>query len=143
MGSVWVIALFVASGVFLHATATHVIGGLQRPLDHTNLLFGGVCLAAVGMALSLAFVYAVRTPEQYMLALRWNLALVMLLCAVFPWFVAALTGVRAVGWLSASTTLLIVLFLLNLFEPHGLSFLDRAVVQSLQLPWGRHLNQQS
>jgi diguanylate cyclase (GGDEF)-like protein/PAS domain S-box-containing protein len=133
--------LLVLIGVYACAAAAHLSAGLQRPPEMRHLLFGAICLALIGFAVTDAELYEVFTVPGYVQALKWNISLGALIFAALPWLVSAFTGVRPRRFLIALTALQALLLVTNLLQPYSLQFTQISDIHAQQLPWGEAVAQ--
>jgi diguanylate cyclase (GGDEF)-like protein/PAS domain S-box-containing protein len=128
--------LYLLAGIFAYATVHHAIIALASPRDRTQLLFAAMCLLMVPFALFHVFALQAANIDEFVLALRWNLASVLLFLPLFLWFVALHTGTRPRSFLVGMSLLFLWLFVVDLAQPYSLQYDRIDGLRTLQLPWG-------
>jgi diguanylate cyclase (GGDEF)-like protein len=128
--------LLVLAGVCAYAAVNHLSVGLHRPFDHAHLLFAGMCLSLVPLAVFHVLTLQATDTGEFIRALRWNLAAPLLFFVMFPWFIALYTGKRPLPLLAGLNALFALLLIVNLTEPYGLQYDRFDGIRMLQLPWG-------
>ena len=133
------VVLLVLSGVCLFAAVRHFANGFWRPMDRANILFGVMCCSAACMAFTLAKLYGAWTVPEFTALMKLNLLATLFFYVVFPWFIAAHTGQRAVSWVAALSAVLAVLIVFNFLMPYGMqqTRIDRIV--SKPMLWGESI----
>lgn len=117
----------------------HLINGGRRPRNWVNIWFGLAALSMVPFGLFHVAAYQAGSMDSYVVALRWNIAAVLLMHVFFIWFIAVYTrvGGRAILW--GATLWFTALFLLNLLAPYTVQYAGDVALERLRLPWGETL----
>jgi signal transduction histidine kinase len=126
----------VITGVCVLAAVRHMLNGLWRPFDKSNILFSVMCCCAAGTAWTQAQLYQTWSIEEYAVTLKWNISFVMAFLIVFPWFTSAVTGRQSLRWLTATTLVFIALLAVNLIQPSGAQLVRIERIETRYMPWG-------
>lgn len=136
MIEVLIAALYLASGAGAYAAIEHLSTGMTPPRSANHLLLAAMCvLAALGAIFQARTLQAASTAD-FVRALRLNLAAMLAVASVFPWFIAGYTGARARPFLAALTALFAALLVANQVLPYTLQYQEVTGVRMLRLPWG-------
>src|SRR6185436_18603359 len=133
------VVLLVLSGVCLFAAVRHFANGFWRPMDRANILFGVMCCSAACMAFSLAKLYGAWTVPEFTALMKWNLLFTLFFFVVLPWFIAAHTGQRSVGWVAALSAVFAILIVLNFLMPYGAQQAQIDRIVSKPMLWGESI----
>lgn len=136
MTKIVILCLLLLSGMCAYASINHLFVALRRPLERTHLLFAIMCLIMVTFTLSHALVLQAANTSEFILALRWNLAVPFLFFHFFLWFIALYTGKRLLPLIVGLNTLFVVLFVANLTLPYTIQYDRFDGIRVLYLPWG-------
>jgi len=136
MGAYSVAGFHVIAGVCVLAAVRHLSTGLWRPIDKANVLFGGMCCAAVGTAFTQAQLYQTWSIDEYAGLFKWNVFFILCFLALLPWFTAAVTGRQSRRWLIFLTVIFLVLLTLNVVQPVGAQLAGIERIETRYLPWG-------
>jgi PAS domain S-box-containing protein len=136
MNAILVPVLYSLSGVCAYAALHHALVAWRRPMDRTQLLFVGMCVAIGLYIVAKAGAYQTDTAQELVAARRWELSFALVFLAALPWFVAEYTAVRPRWLLASVSTLLAAVFVANLTLPYGITFVELPEVQRMTLPWG-------
>lgn len=135
-----ILSLYILSGACVYGAAIHIFGAIRRPFAASHLLFSCICTALAIFGVTHVLAYQAATAPEYVAALRWNIAAVIVLFMLFPWSIADYSGVRARWFLVGSTAVFAVLFLVNLGQPHTIQFTQPPVIGTIELPWSETLS---
>lgn len=141
MTTLTITSLFVLIGICLYAVITHLNIALRRPYNSTHFTFACLTLSVALAIFGQVQLYQAHTVPEFISALRWNLAFILLAFAFFHWFVAGFSRVQAKPFLIGMSTLFVVFFVLNQFAPYTLQYADVTSLRFLQLPWGEVITQ--
>lgn len=128
--------LYLLAGIMAYATVHHFTIALSSPRQPVQVLFACMCLVAVPFAISLAQTFQSTNAAEFVVALRWNIATILLFTALLPWFASLYSGKRPGPWLAGLSVLFIVLFVVDLTQPYSLQYNQFDGVRTLYLPWG-------
>lgn len=136
MNGIIVPGIFLLSGICAYAAVTHLAAGLRRPRDRVHLLFAvmSITMALFGVANGLG--YQAATVAEAGRALKWGLGVAALFFMLFPWFIAAYTGLRPKRLLAGYSVLMAGLLAVNFLQPFSLQYQDIQGLERLHLPWG-------
>jgi signal transduction histidine kinase len=126
----------VISGVCVLAAVRHMLNGLWRPFDKSNILFSVMCCFAAGTAWTQAQLYQTWSIDEYAVTLKWNISFAIGFLTVLPWFTSAVTGRQSLRWLIATTLVFIALLALNLIQPSGAQLARIERIETKYMPWG-------
>lgn len=136
MHSLAIPSLYLLAGISAYAALFHLIIGLRRPFDHTNLVFASMCLAIVVYAILNASTMQAADLARFVLSLKWNISVIIVFLGLFPWFIALYSERQQRIVPSGLAALMIMLFVINLTQPYSLQFDQLDNIKTLQLPWG-------
>jgi hypothetical protein len=135
--TIFVPALWVASGVSLFAGVHFASKGLLRRQERVFLAFGILCLLGAGYILLSAQWYRATSAIEASWILRIQMSLVCLVYPVFVWFAALYTGQPASrGWLASVSVSFGALLAMNLWSPASFLYAEVTQGEPLALPWG-------
>ena len=129
-------SLYLLAGVCAYATLIHLSAGLRRPFDLTHIIFGCMCLLMAPFAITHASTLQATDISQLTVALKWNLAIVLVVLALLPWFIAQYTGKYPRPFLLGLTALFAVLSIVNFMAPYSLQYAHISEIRILHMPWG-------
>jgi len=129
-------SLYLLAGIMVYATIHHLTITLKPPRNYIQLLFAGICLCTVLVAIFLSRTLQATNNADFVRALKEILASGMLFYSLFIWFIALRTGIKPRSFLVALTTLFAVLLVVNLTQPYSLQYDQLDGIYYMQLPWG-------
>jgi diguanylate cyclase (GGDEF)-like protein/PAS domain S-box-containing protein len=133
-------SLFFLAGLCGFAALNHLFIAVRRPLDRVHLLFAVMCLLTAVFALSHVKTLTAATVAEYLPALRWNLSVVIVFLALFPWFIAEYTGTFPQPLLAGFSALYLVLLAINLTHPYTVQYETVLGLERVRLPWGEEFS---
>lgn len=136
MHEIIVTCLYVLAGICSYAAINHMSVGLRRPFDAKHLIFSIICLLMVPFAFFNALTMQATNASDFIRALKWDLAAVVLFMFSFTWFIAFYTREFPRTFLIGMNALFILLFAANLTQPFGLQYDRLDGIRIRQLPWG-------
>ena len=132
-------SLYLLAGIMVYATAHHFAIAIKPPRDHEHLVFAGMCLSAVPLAILHAHALNASDIAGFAWALKWSIGSMMLFMILYLWFIALHTGKLLRPLLGALSVLFAMLFVVNLTLPNSLQYDQIDRLHSLQLPWGERV----
>lgn len=132
-------SLYWLAGILSFATVFHFVVAINPPRDRVHLLFSAISFVTIFIALSHIRSLQAVTNAEYILALRWNIATILLLMLLFPWFIALFTGVHPRSLLVGLSVLQAALFVANLVQPYTLQYDQFYGLNTLRFPWGEQV----
>jgi diguanylate cyclase (GGDEF)-like protein/PAS domain S-box-containing protein len=129
-------SLYLLAGIMVYATVHHLTIALSPPRQNMQLIFACMCLLAVPFAISHAQILQATNTAEFVLALKWNLASLILFFILLPWFAALYSEKRPSPRLAGLSLLFAVLFVVNLVQPYSLQYRQFDGIRTLELPWG-------
>ncbi len=136
MDAIVVSSLYVIAGIVAYAAAHHFLIAAKPSKNVTQMLFAVMCVLSVFFALFLARNLKSGNTAEFISTLRLNLAAILLLLAVLPWFIGLYTGLMIRPLMTGLSALFALLFLVNLFLPYTLQYEHIDRLYNLDLPWG-------
>ena len=137
--SIIIPSLYLLSGICVYAMVSHLFFGLRSPLDYRHLLFSGLCLLSVLFAFSHIQMSQMTDIDEFITALKWNLAAALAFVTLFLWFIACYSGKRPLHLLIGLSILFAVLCVVNFTQPYSLQFDNISGLRTLRMPWGETL----
>lgn len=129
-------SLYLLAGIMVYATIHHLTIALKPPRNTMEMLFAGICLCTVLLAVFHSRSLQTTNNIDFVRALKETIASGMLFYPLFIWFVALRTGIRPRSLLVALTVLFTGLFVINLAQPYSLQYDQFGGIYYSQLPWG-------
>ena len=129
-------SLYVLAGIMVYATIHHLTIALKAPRNYTQLLFAGICLCAVSVAIFHSRSLQATNNTDFVGAVKETLAAGILFYPLFIWFTALRTQIRPWVLLVALTALFTVLFVVNLAQPYSIQYAQFDGIYYMHLPWG-------
>ncbi len=129
-------SLYLLAGIMVYATIHHLSIALKPPRNYMQMVFAGLCLCAVLLAIFHSQSLQATNLFEFVQALKGTLAAGLLFYPLFFWFIAIRTGIRPRFLLGVLTVLFAVLFVVNLTQPYSLQYNQLDELYTLQLPWG-------
>lgn len=128
--------LYLFSGVCLHACLTHIWAGLRQPYHLAQIAFSATSLIAALFAIAHGYALQASDPGQFVVALKWSIALALLFCMLLILFAALYTRNSTAVTPKGLYLLLAVFFVINLVQPYSLQYEDFRELRTITLPWG-------
>ena len=129
-------SLYLLAGIMVYATIHHLTIALKSPRNYMQMLFSGICMCAVLIAIFHSRSLQATNFSEFIRALKETLAAGMVFYPLFIWFIALRTGIRPRFLLAALTVLFAFLFVVNLAQPYSLQYEQLDGIYTLHLPWG-------
>ena len=129
-------SLYLLAGIMVYATIHHLSIALKPPRNYMQMLFAGICLCAVQVAIFHSQSLQATNVIDFVRALKGTLAAGVLFYILFIWFIALRTGIRPRFLLVALTALFTGMFVVNLTQPYSLQYDQLDGLYTLHLPWG-------
>ncbi|MGA7193451.1 MAG: hypothetical protein WBW94_07440, partial [Anaerolineales bacterium] len=129
-------SLYLLAGIMVYATIHHLTIALKTPRNYMQMLFSGICMCAVLLAIFHSRSLQASNFSEFVRALKETLAAGMVFYPLFIWFIALRTGIRPRFLLAALTVLFAFLFVVNLAQPYSLQYDQLDGIYTLHLPWG-------
>jgi diguanylate cyclase (GGDEF)-like protein/PAS domain S-box-containing protein len=129
-------ALYLLAGLCLYASASHLLHASHSVRRVEHLLFAAMCLLLAGSAISIALSYQATSIEAYTGPMKAYYGLIAALYVLFAAFIARYTETPARVLLSVLGILMVVVWVANARQPHGLQWTEIAELGSVALPWG-------
>jgi diguanylate cyclase (GGDEF)-like protein/PAS domain S-box-containing protein len=136
MTEVIIPSLYLLSGVCLYACGVHLMSGFERPRNITQVAFGFCALAVAFFSIFHVLSLRATGVEAFISALRWTLALSIVVYGCLFWFIALLTQQIPKAISLAYALVLTVMFVINLMQPYTLQFDQITGLNHWLLPWG-------
>lgn len=136
MNGILVPSLYVAAGLAVYATISHLLYSRQsaRRMEHRLFAAMGALMAVV--AVSSAQTYQATSVDTYTQALTLNIFLLAPFYVLFAAFVAAHTRTRATPIISGLLVLLVITWVVNALQPYSMQHLSIDAIHIVELPWG-------
>ncbi|WP_018141935.1 EAL domain-containing protein [Thioalkalivibrio sp. ALJ7] len=136
MNGILVPSLYVAAGLAVYATISHLLYSRQsaRRMEHRLFAAMGALMAVV--AVSSAQTYQATSVDAYARALTLNIFLLAPFYVLFAAFVAAHTRTRATPIISGLLVLLVITWVVNALQPYSMQYHSIDAIHVLELPWG-------
>jgi diguanylate cyclase (GGDEF)-like protein/PAS domain S-box-containing protein len=128
-------SMYLLAGIMVYATVHHFAIAINSPRDLKQMVFAGMCLLAVPLAIFHAITLDSSNIIEFVWALKWSISSMLLFMIFFLWFVALFTGKLLKPLLGALSALFAVLFMVNLTLPNSLQYDQIDRLHSLRLPW--------
>ncbi len=139
MHNIVIPSLYVLSGLSIYATLNHLIVGLRRPFSLIHFIFAGITILILPLSFSEIAMLQATSVTKLILALKLNIAALLLFFILFPWFISLYTKNRPHSLLLCLNVLFALLFLVNLSQPFSLQYNSLTGLQVLHMPWGEQL----
>jgi len=140
-------SMAILSGVCLYAGIHFLLhfwhsrlAGAANPL---YLLFGFMCLFAIGYICSELAAYNSHTAQDYVLAFKWRGFFTMALFMIWPWFVDRYTNLGSKILTTGLSLFFVVVGLIDLVRPYGSLFNSLPILSVLSFPWGEQVSFQN
>jgi diguanylate cyclase (GGDEF)-like protein/PAS domain S-box-containing protein len=138
--SIVIPAYFISAGIMLY---TGIHAAMMRFVGRQTTLylaFAVMCFCAAGYQLAAAGYYMSASVEEAVVALRWQIASLMIFFPSYFVFVAHYTKQQQIKtWFSVITLLFGVMLVVNLVSPYSLRFNTLEMSAPLRLTWGETL----
>lgn len=131
--------LSILAGICLYAGIHHFLVGAHRRPDPTHLWFAVLSLCITAYVLAKLAAYSAGSTDVLVGARRAELSFAALALAVLPWFVAAYTDDKRRLLLWVHSGLGAAIFVINIWLPYGISFIESPTLHYFTLPWGEQV----
>lgn len=131
--------LSILAGICLYAGVYHFLVGAHRRPDPTHLWFAVLSLTITAYVLAKLTAYSAGSTDVLVGARRVELSFAALALAILPWFVAAYTDEKRRLLLWVHSGLGAAVFVVNIWLPYGISFIESPTLHYLTLPWGEQV----
>ena len=127
--------LYLLAGIMVYAAVYHFASAISLQRDYVQMLFAAMCLLVVPHALFHGEMLQSPDVTAFARALKWDLATILLLLILLPWFVVMSSEERHLPLPVGLSFLFVVLFFVNLARPFSLQYdhIDR--LRTIRLPW--------
>jgi diguanylate cyclase (GGDEF)-like protein/PAS domain S-box-containing protein len=133
-------AYFISAGIVLY---TGIHAAMMRFVGRQTTLylaFAVMCFCAAGYQLTAAGYYMSGNVDEAVVALRWQIASLMIFFPAYFVFVARYTRQQQIrSWLAVITLLFGVMLVVNFVSPYSLRFSNLEMTAPLRLPWAETL----
>jgi len=133
-------SLLILTGICVYAAINHAFISYQRPFSRVHFLFSLLCITLTAFELLHLFTYSADTIPQMVFMLKWELTAILLAMGIFPWFISEYSGIRPQWLLVGITASIVLMLLINIFEPYSLQYLDVKKIEQLQMFWGERIS---
>lgn len=141
MTSVFIPALWIASGVCLFAGIHFVVTGLLLRREPVFLAFGILCLLVAALFPLSAEWYQASDVVAAGRIKRWQLTLACFIYPTLVWFIGCYTDQpRLARWVGGFAVPFAGLLFVNFDSPYGFLYATIALQSPLVLPWGETIN---
>jgi PAS domain S-box-containing protein len=138
-GHLFISAQILMAGFTAYAAIQHYSNQHRWSGDRLHLLFAAIALLTSLWALSFVFVFQSTSVADCLAATRTNVAIVLLLASIVPWFFADYSGIRNNSLLVGLSGQCAVLFIANLIQPYTVLYTEIHGLGELVLPWGERI----
>lgn len=128
--------LYLLAGILFYATLHHFVSVLHPRRSFAQIIFTCLCLLALPFDYYYIQTLQATNLAEFIHALKWNLAAVLLMVPLFAWFIALHTNKFSRLFLVGTSVLFAVLFAVNLWQPDSLQYDQIEGIRTLRLPWG-------
>ena len=129
-------SLYLMAGIMAYATFHHLSIALNPPRDPIQLLFGIMCMVSIPYFTFHAQMLQATDPTEFIKALRFNVASVLLYVIFLLWFIAFFTVSKPLAFLWGVSLIFAIMFVANLILPFTIQYEQLEGIRSLKLPWG-------
>ncbi|WP_019594645.1 EAL domain-containing protein [Thioalkalivibrio sp. ALM2T] len=129
-------SLYLAAGLAIYATLSHLLHSQQSARSTEHRLFAAMCALMALLAVGSAQTYQAGTVEAYTRALTLNVYLLGPFYVLFAAFVAAHTRTSARWLISGLLVLLVITWVVNTLQPYSMQYQVIDELRLLELPWG-------
>ena len=136
MTSVVPVALGVVAGISFCAGFHHLFSGLSRTREEVSLSFALMGLLLFGYALSGISRYQATSVSDFVIGMKWQIALLFLFAPAFVWFTTSYTGLESRRFSLVMAGLFLVILVVHVASPLGVLYSEIEEIRALTLPWG-------
>ena len=135
----FIYALIFIAGFSAYSAIQHCTHEHRWPQRRVHLLFAAIALLVSLFALINTLVFQATTVADYLVLVRVNMAIGLLLFALLPWFLAEYSDVRPKPALAGLSSLFALLLFVNLTQPYTVLHKEIHGLELLTLPWGERI----
>jgi len=132
MNEIAIHGLYLLAGLLAYASITHFAVAIQPPYERSQFLFAGMCTVLVPFAIFHARALEVDNLTDFITALKWNAATILLFFLLFIWFISEYSHRRPKAFLFSLSALLTLLIIVNQVLPYSLQFESIEALKTLE-----------
>ncbi|HYW85132.1 MAG TPA: hypothetical protein VFB30_17855, partial [Spirochaetia bacterium] len=117
MNQIYIAGLIFLSGFLTYSAVSHLTNGRRGLQFRVHALLAGICLVMAALIPSEIMVLRAGNLADYLAASRFNVAGLILISSLLPWFFAEYADVHPKPVLFGSSFLHAAVFLANLIQP--------------------------